>query len=109
VERHDWTVGLAYGVGHGTVELNELENSPDWGRGGSPQMRVGRMLGRHFMLGIEDRQFLKESGLEDYKVRGNVQNVSLVLTAFPGRTTDMTSGVRPTRWCTSTMPEAGAP
>jgi hypothetical protein len=92
VERHGWAVGLAYGVGHASVEMKELPASTDWNRGGSPQFRAGKMIGRHFMIGVEDRQWLNEGGVGEYKVRGNVQNVSLVLTTYPGRTTDMTSG-----------------
>lgn len=95
VERHDWVVGLAYGVGRASVEMDAsvaAAASMDWDRGGSPQFHVGRMIGRHLMLGIEDQQWLNEGGLGEYKVRGNVQNVCLVLTAYPGRTEDMTSG-----------------
>jgi len=93
VERHDWSVGLAYGVGHASLEFNEAAPSTDWSRGGSPQFRVGRMIGHHLMFGIEDRQWLNEGGLKGYKVRGNMQNLCLVLTAYPGRTTDLTSGI----------------
>jgi hypothetical protein len=92
VERQDWTLGLAYGVGRASVELNADVASTDWTQGGSPQFRVGRMIGDHLMIGVEDRQWLDEGGLGEYKVRANLQNVSFVVTAYPGRTTDWTSG-----------------
>ena len=92
VERHDWAVGLAYGVGRASAELGPEAASTEWSRVGSPQYRLGRMIGRHLMIGVEDRQSLTEGGLGDYKVRANVQNVSLVLTTYPGRTTNWTSG-----------------
>jgi opacity protein-like surface antigen len=92
VERHHWVAGVAYGVGPANVDLNSTEMETDWRRGASPQFRLGRMIGRHFMIGLEDRQWMDEGGIRDYKIRGNIQNVSLVMTTYPGRTTDWTSG-----------------
>ena len=93
VERDDWSVGLAWGLGSGSVTFDELQTPTDWAKGGSPQMRVGRRLNSHLMLGVELRQWLNETGLADYKIRGNVQNLSLVLTAYPGSATNLTSGL----------------
>jgi hypothetical protein len=93
VERHDWAVGLAWGLGNGSVTLVDQAEGTDWARGGSPQLRVGRRVGSHLMVGLENRQWLNEAGYQDYKIRGNVQNLCLVLTAYPGRATDLTSGL----------------
>lgn len=92
VERHQWCVGLAYGVGRATVDWQGRPAGSEWNEGAAPQYRFGRLLTPHFMLGIEHRQWLNEGGLAGYKVRGNAQNLSLVLTTFPGRTTDWTGG-----------------
>ena len=93
VDRHDWSVGVATRVGRATVELHGAPADLDWSRGASPQFRVGRVLGEHWMIGLQERQWLNEGGLSGYKVRGNVQNFGLVLTSYPGRTTNMTSGI----------------
>jgi opacity protein-like surface antigen len=92
VERHNWAAGVAYGFGPADVDLNSAELYTDWERGASPQIRLGRMIGSHFMIGVEDRQWIDEGGIRGYKVRGNIQNVSFVVTAYPGRTSDLTSG-----------------
>ncbi len=93
VERHGWSVGLATRVGRADVELKGAPIDLDWSRGGSPEFRVGKMLGDHWMIGLQNRQWLNEGGLAGYKLRGNVQNFGLVLTAFPGSTTNMASGI----------------
>lgn len=92
VERHDWAVGLAWGLGTGTVTMVDQVEGTDWARGGSPQLRVGRRVGSHLMVGLENRQWLHEAGLAEYKIRGNMQDLCLVLTAYPGRSTDWTNG-----------------
>jgi opacity protein-like surface antigen len=50
------------------------------------------MIGSHFSIGIEDRQWLDEAGVQGDKIRGNIQNVNLVLTVYPGSTKNLTSG-----------------
>jgi opacity protein-like surface antigen len=92
MERHNWSVGVAFGVGPADVDYHSDQVSSDWQRGASPQARLGLMIGRHLMLGIEDQQWLDEAGVQDYKVRENFQNVNFVVTLFPGRTTNLTSG-----------------
>jgi hypothetical protein len=92
MERHNWSAGVGFGVGPADVEFNSAATNSDWQRGAAPQLRVGRMIGGHFMVGFEDRQWMDESGVQDYKVRGNIQNVDLVVTVFPGRSDDLTSG-----------------
>lgn len=92
VERHNWVAGVAYGVGRADVDLNNDEIQTGWTKGASPQFRFGKMIGSHFSIGLENREWLDEGGNADYKVRANFQNFNVVLTAYPGRTSDMTSG-----------------
>jgi len=93
VERHGWTVGLATRVGRADVKLKGAPVELDWARGASPEFRVGKMLGDHWMVGLQNRQWLNEGGRDTLKVRGNVQNFGLLVTAFPGSTTNMASGL----------------
>lgn len=93
VERHGWTVGLATRVGRADVKLHGAPVELDWARGASPEFRAGKMLGDHWMIGLQNRQWLNEGGLAGYKVRGNVQNFGLLLTSFPGSTKNMASGI----------------
>ncbi len=93
VDRHDWTIGLATRVGRASVELNGGPGELDWSRGASPEFRAARMLGDHWSIGLQNRQWLNEGGLAGYKVRGNVQNLGLQLTAYPGSTTNLASGL----------------
>lgn len=88
----DWVLGLSYGVGRASVDLDTPTDSADWARGASPQVRFGRRLGRHFVLGLENRQWLNEGGLGDLKLRGNVQSVNVVLTAYPWRAVGSSRG-----------------
>ncbi|TPW11335.1 MAG: hypothetical protein FD129_1685, partial [bacterium] len=92
VERHEWVAGVAYGVGPADIDFNSTEFDTDSEQGASPQFRLGKMIGDHFMIGIEDRQWLNAGGVNEYQLRGNIQNFNLVLTTYPGSTGNWTSG-----------------
>jgi len=92
VERHGWGAGVAYGVGSADVTFKSTDPQTGYSRGASPQFRIGKMVGRRIMIGLEDRQWMNEGGLGDEKVRANFQNFNVVLTVYPGRASDLTSG-----------------
>ncbi|HET9952493.1 MAG TPA: hypothetical protein VFS09_11935 [Candidatus Eisenbacteria bacterium] len=92
VERHGWAAGVAYGIGSADITLKTNDPEGDYTRGASPQFRFGKMVGSHFMIGLEDRQWMNETGLGDEKVRANFQNFNVVLTVYPGKTSNWTSG-----------------
>jgi opacity protein-like surface antigen len=92
VERHNWAAGVAYGVGRADVDFVNDDFVVDGSRGGSPQFRIGKMVGRHFMIGVANRQWMDEGGQRDVKIRSNTQSALLMLTAYPGKTTNWTSG-----------------
>jgi len=92
VERHGWGAGVAYGIGSADVTLKTNDPQSGYSRGASPQFRLGKMVGRRFMIGIEDRQWMNETGVNGEKLRANFQNFNVVLTAYPGKTSNWTSG-----------------
>jgi len=92
VERHDWVAGVAYGVGPADIDYNSTEFDSGSEKGASPQFRLGKMIGNNFMIGIEDRQWLNAGGVNEYQLRGNIQNFDLVLTTYPGNGANWTSG-----------------
>jgi opacity protein-like surface antigen len=94
VERHGWGAGVAYGIGSADVTLkpSAIDTNTGYTRGASPQFRLGKMVGSHFMVGLEDRQWMNETGLGDEKLRANFQNFNVVLTVYPGKTSNWTSG-----------------
>jgi opacity protein-like surface antigen len=92
VERHNWAAGVAYGVGRADVDFVDDAITVDGSRGGSPQFRIGKMIGNHLMIGVANRQWMDEGGLNDIKIRANTQSALLMLTAYPGSTTSWTSG-----------------
>lgn len=88
----NWTLGLGVGTGHATIELNDFPSDPDWTRGATPRFSFGRLVGSNLIVGLEVRQWLNEGGFQEYKVRGNMQNVSLFLTWYPTRKTSRNGG-----------------
>ena len=92
VERHSWGAGVAYGIGAADVTLKSNDPTTGYSRGASPQFRVGKMVGSHFMIGLEDRQWMNETGITGEKLRANFQNFNVVLTVYPGRNSNWTSG-----------------
>ncbi len=91
--RPGWMVGIGLGIGDG--EFTDSEGTTGKADNGlTPQMRVGRMLGRHWQLGVEYQGWLTEVGatLEDtteagiagIKLRRSLQNWLLAATWYPG-------------------------
>jgi len=92
VERHNWTVALGVGTGKADVELNPTDYQTGWTRGASAEYRIGRLIGPHFMVAVGNRQWLDEGGIEELKIRASIQNLDLMLTVYPGKTSNWTSG-----------------
>jgi len=92
VERHNWSAGVAYGIGHADLDFVDDDITVDGERGGTPQFHISRMISRRFMLGIANRQWMDEGGLYEGKIRANTQSLSLMLTIYPGDLANWTSG-----------------
>jgi opacity protein-like surface antigen len=91
--RPGWMVGIGLGIGDG--EFTDSEGTTVTADDGlTPQIRVGRMLGRHWQIGVEYQGWLTEVGatLEDttetgvagLKLRRSLQNWLLAATWYPG-------------------------
>ena len=64
--RPGWMIGIGLGIGDG--EFTDSEGTTVTADNGlTPQIRVGRMLGRHWQIGVEYQGWLTEVGatLED--------------------------------------------
>ncbi|HEX7881081.1 MAG TPA: outer membrane beta-barrel protein [Candidatus Eisenbacteria bacterium] len=92
IDRHNWSAGVAYGVGHADIDFVNQDITVDGERGGTPQFHISRMIGSRFMLGIANRQWMDEGGLYEGKIRCNTQSLSLMLTVYPGNLANWTSG-----------------
>lgn len=91
--RPGWMVGIGLGIGDG--EFTDSEGTTATADNGlTPQMRCGRMLGRHWQIGIDYQGWLTEVGTTDLdtlgidadglKLRRSLQNWLLTATWFPG-------------------------
>jgi hypothetical protein len=93
-ERSDWMVGVGWSVGPGKItnpstipddNFGEAANATDDYKGGaSPSVRLGRMLGQHFMVDACWADWLVEFGEDPTKYRRTLQTWGLALTLYPG-------------------------
>ena len=89
-ERPDWMANIGIGLGKGTFD--DIDDAERVYRSGAvPQIRLGRMLGQHFMISANYQGWIIEFDrnetvtLEDAKIRRSLQDLTLGLTWFPGR------------------------
>jgi hypothetical protein len=87
-KRSPWMVNVGIGTGRG--EFKDIdENQREYRDGAVPQIRFGRMLGSHLMLGIAYQGWvvefdrLGETRLVDAKLRRSLQNLTLGVGWFP--------------------------
>lgn len=87
-QRPPWSVNV--GIGVGTGRFDDVDETRRVHRSGAvPQIRFGRMLGRHFMLCASYQGFVVEfdrfgdAVLEDAKIRRSLQDLALGLAWFP--------------------------
>ena len=88
-ERRPWTVNVGMGIGMG--RFDDFDETQRTHRSGVvPQIRIGRMLGRHLMLSVNYQGWVIEfdrygdAVLEDAKIRRSLQDITLGLAWFPG-------------------------
>jgi opacity protein-like surface antigen len=98
--RPGWLVGVGYGGGPGQFDVGpaqpfnpERGDPGDQQRGASPQIRVGRMVARHWMLGVNYEGWFYERGDVNEKERFSLQNVTLAATFYPGNPQNATGGI----------------
>lgn len=88
-ERPPWMVNVGIGVGKGRFDDTD-ETERVHPSGAVPQIRFGRMLGRHFMVSLNYQGWVVEfdryddAVLENAKIRRSLQDFTLGLTWFPG-------------------------
>ncbi|MCP4571415.1 MAG: porin family protein [bacterium] len=82
--RDGWVVGLSYGGARGELVLVDGSQG-ETEDGVSPQIRFGRMISRHFALGVSYSGWLYETGVTPLKFRFSMQNVGAALTWYPGQ------------------------
>jgi len=82
-------INVGMGIGRGDFsDIDEISRS--WRNGAVPQIRFGRMLGKHFMVSANYQGWLIEfdqfgdAVLQDAKIRRSLQDLSLGLAYFPG-------------------------
>jgi len=88
-ERPPWMASVGIGIGKGTFDdIDDTQRVHP--SGAVPQIRFGRMLGRHFMLSLNYQGWIIEfdrygdAVLEDAKLRRSLQDLTLGLAWFPG-------------------------
>jgi len=88
-ERPPWMANVGIGIGKG--RFDDIDDTQRVYRSGAvPQIRFGRMLGRHFMASLNYQGWIIEFDrygdlvLEDAKIRRSLQDFTLALTWFPG-------------------------
>ena len=93
--RNGWMFGVGIGYGEAKISTGStLQNEKSgWKEGACPQIRIGRMLSRHFMASFDHRGWLDEQGVGDSKVRVGIQNFMAALTVFPGNPENETGGI----------------
>ena len=98
LERHardGWVVGVGYGLGYSKIStgsaLGRLESG--WEEGASPEIRIGHMLGKRFLIGYDQRQWFDEQGFGTTGIRASFQNYTAGLTFFPGSPDNETGGI----------------
>lgn len=93
--RNGWMFGIGIGYGEAKISTGAALQNVDtgWQEGACPQIRIGKMLGRHFMASFDQRGWLDEQGVGDSKVRVGIQNFTAALTVFPGNPANETGGI----------------
>lgn len=91
--RDSWLVGVSYGYSEGNITWGDGSNPErELGGGATPQIRVGKMMGSKFALGLDYNGWMLE-GVElepdpdsdtVESVRSSLQSVSLTGTWYPG-------------------------
>jgi hypothetical protein len=82
--RDGWILGLSYGGATGDITFaNDVQAEVE--DGVSPQIRFGRMISRHFALGLSYNGWMYETGVVPTKFRFSMQNVLATATWYPGR------------------------
>lgn len=90
--RDGWLIGMGYGYGEGEVKALGEADSYSYRGGATPQIRFGRMLGKHLALHLEYGGWMLEDGVLPYKARVSMQDVALAATWFPGNPDTWTGG-----------------
>jgi hypothetical protein len=87
--RSSWAVGAGWNFGRGTFELTTGDQQR-YREGSSSQIRVGRLLGDHFQVGVDYQGWAVEFADVDIeqnpvKFRRSLQNLSVSVTVYPGK------------------------
>jgi hypothetical protein len=88
-KRDPWMVNVGIGIGTGKFDDYD-EVTREWRTGAVPQIRLGRMIGRHFMISLNYQGWLIEfdrygdNELEDAKIRRSLQDLAFGIAWFPG-------------------------
>ncbi|MGH7681320.1 MAG: hypothetical protein ACRENN_04960 [Candidatus Eiseniibacteriota bacterium] len=93
--RNGWMFGVGIGYGEAKISTGSALGNvdTDWQEGSCPQIRIGRMIGRHVMASFDQRGWLDEQGFGDSKIRVGIQNFTAALTVFPGNPTSVAGGI----------------
>jgi hypothetical protein len=97
-DRSGWMLGVSIGFGRGNF-ANADGSSSEYRDGIIPQYRLGRMLGRRFMINFELQDWLIEGGVIDSeegggdKARRSLQTWTLALAFYPGNPDNAWSGL----------------
>jgi hypothetical protein len=101
-QRTGWMAGMAIGPSWGSWTYGPEQDLPYWPNvtgttkvedGYSPQLRFGRALSPHFMLGVEYQGWFIEAGTVERKLRNTLQNLAFALTIYPGNPADYSGGI----------------
>jgi hypothetical protein len=94
--RHDWMVGVGFGIGRGAFDNLNGERS-EYRSGAAPAIHVGRALGEHFMASVSYEAWLIEFGTSQpgfpEKTRRTLQNLALAFTVYPGNQRGASGGI----------------
>jgi hypothetical protein len=88
-DRRPWMANIGIGIGTGTFDDVD-DTQREFRTGAVPQIRFGRMLGRHFMVSLNYQGWIIEfdqygdAEIDDAKIRRSLQDLALGLTWFPG-------------------------
>ena len=93
--REGWVVGVGYGLGWSKISTGSALGRLDsgWEEGASPEIRIGHMLGKRFLIGYDQRQWFDEQGYGTTGIRASFQNFAAALTYFPGSPDKVTGGI----------------
>ena len=93
--RDGWMFGIGIGYGESKITTGSAVGNftTDWQEGACPQIRLGKMLGPHFMVSFDQRGWLDEQGYGSSKIRAGIQTFAAALTVFPGNPNNETGGI----------------